>query len=82
MSLKALRLIDTYPDKAQATTAMLFYAAELFDRGDTERFGVFIEPITVPRSPRVWGVYLIDRQYAPTREAARARAKTGRVNDE
>lgn len=79
---KALRLVETYPDKPQAEDAMLTYAKLLVQRGDTDRFGVFVERVTLPRSAPVWGVYLLDRQYAPSRKAARAGRKRGVVNDE
>lgn len=67
---KAVRLIETFPAKADAEEAMLAYAAKLAERGDTDRFGVFVE---YRPSLGAWAVQLLDRQYAPTRAAARNR---------
>lgn len=68
--MKAIRLVDSFKTKDDAEDAMMAYAQLLTERGDTERFGVFTERI---RTTGVWGVYLLDRQYAPTRTVARNR---------
>jgi hypothetical protein len=67
--MKAIREVERFDERPEALTAMCQYAERLVERGDTNRFGVFVERVTGG-----WAVMLIDRQYAPTREAARRKA--------
>lgn len=58
--MNGVRLIETHFSYKAATAAMFEHAARLVERGDTQRFGVFVKRVP---GDIAWGVYLRDRQY-------------------
>lgn len=61
MSASARRFVDSREERTDADALAARMAAVLVRAQLTERFGVFVHRIPVPRGEEGWGVYLTDR---------------------